>query len=71
VYREGLAFAEGLRDNQLASFALGYLRQEEHVRSLASMVASSGLSFAAEVETLLLRGGVRAAAQAAAAAATV
>ena len=41
VYREGLAFAEGLRDNQLASFALGYLRQEEHVRSLASMVASS------------------------------
>jgi len=67
VYREGLAFVEGLPDASLATFALTYLQQEQRVRSLAAQVAASGLSFAADVEALLLRGGVRAATEAAAA----
>ena len=63
VYREGLAFVEGLPDASLAEFAYTYLRQEQRVRALAAQVAASGLSFAKDVEALLLRGGVRAAAE--------
>ena len=61
VYREGLSFVEGLPEQTLSDFALTYLQQEPRVRLLAKQVASSGLSFASEVESLLLRGGIRAA----------
>ena len=63
VYREGLHFVEALPEAQLASFAFRYLTEERRVRSLAAQVASSGLGFSAEVEALLLRGGVRTAAE--------
>jgi len=61
VYREGLAFVEGLPDTTLSDFALTYLQQEPRVRFLASQVVASGLACASDVEQLLLRGGVRAA----------
>jgi len=64
VYREGLAFVEGLPESHVADFAFTYLQEEQRVRALASQVAASGLEFATDVETLLLRGGVRAAAEA-------
>jgi len=67
VYREGLAFSEALTDAQLPSFALRYLQQEQVVRSLAKQVSDGGAPYAAQVEKLLLRGGVRAAAQSASA----
>jgi len=63
VYREGLAFVANVSDAQLPSFALAYLQQEQRVRALASEIASSGISGAKEAEQLLLRGGVRAAAE--------
>lgn len=66
VYREGLAFVEGMPDQRLPAFALAYLEQEQHVRGLAGAVAKSGQPFAPEVEALLLRGGVRVAAEVAA-----
>ena len=66
VYREGLAFVEGMPDQRLPAFALAYLEQEQHVRGLAGAVAKSGQPFAPEVEALLLRGGVRVAAEMAA-----
>lgn len=61
VYREGLAFVEGLPDTTLSRFALTYLQQEPRVRLLARQVAASGLDFASDVSELLMRGGVRAA----------
>jgi len=64
VYREGLAFVEGLPQQQLAEFAFNYLQQERRVRELAKQVAAAGLPFSAEVEKLLLAGGVRAATEA-------
>ena len=39
VYREGLAFVEGLNEATLESFALSYLMQEQRVRSLAAQVS--------------------------------
>jgi len=66
VYREGLAFVEGLPDARLPTFALAYLEQEQHVHTLAEAVAASGQAFAPEVEELLLKGGVRVAAEKAA-----
>ena len=66
VYREGLAFVEGLGDGRLPAFALAYLEQEQRVRGLADQVAASGAPFAPEVEALLLQGGVRVAAEQAA-----
>ena len=63
VYREGLAFSEALSDAQLPGFALRYLQQEQVVRTLAKQVRDSGADYAPQVESLLLRGGVRAAAQ--------
>ena len=61
VYREGLAFVEGLPDSSLAAFAQAYLRGEQRTRQLTAMVAAAGLSFGPEVEKLLMKGGVRAA----------
>jgi len=66
VYREGLAFVEGLPEASLAKFALSYLQQEHRVRALADAVKASGQPYAADVESLLLRGGVRVAAESAA-----
>jgi len=63
VYREGLAFVKNLPDGALPNFALAYLQQEQRVRALAKEVRSSGFDFGPEVEHLLLRGGVRAAAE--------
>jgi len=68
VYREGLTFVETVPNERLPGFALSYLEQEQRVLSLADEVASSGYPFAAEVEKLLLKGGVRVAAEKAAAA---
>jgi len=67
VYREGLAFVRNLPDVSLPTFALAYLQQEQRVRSLAKEVRQSGMAFGEEVEDLLIRGGVRAAAEQAAA----
>ena len=61
VYREGLAFVEGLPDSSLAAFAQAYLKGEQRTRELTAMVAAAGLSFGPDVETLLMKGGVRAA----------
>jgi glutamate dehydrogenase len=66
VYREGLAFVRAMPDSRLPSFALAYLQQEQRVRQLAKDVASSGMDFSSEVEALLLKGGVRIAAEEAA-----
>ena len=66
VYREGLDFIEAMADERLPAFALAYLEEEQRVISLADEVASSGHDFAREVELLLLRGGVRVAAEKAA-----
>jgi len=63
VYREGLAFVEGLPDRSLASFAQAYLKGEQRARELCAAVAAAGLSFGSDVETLLMKGGVRAAAE--------
>jgi glutamate dehydrogenase len=62
VYREGLAFVEGMPDARLPVFALSYLEEEQHVKDLADAVAASGHGYASQVETLLLKGGVRVAA---------
>jgi glutamate dehydrogenase len=62
VYREGLAFVEGLPDAQLPLFALSYLEEEQRVKALAKEIATSGHTFASEAEALLLKGGVRVAA---------
>jgi len=62
VYREGLAFVEGMPESRLPIFALSYLEEEQTVKSLADTVAASGLDYAPEVEALLLKGGVRVAA---------
>ena len=59
VYREGLAFVEGMNDSRLPAFALAYREQENHIRGLADEVAASGQKFAPEVQALLLQGGVR------------
>ena len=63
VYREGLAFVEGISDERLPRFALRYLQQEEVVRNLVRQVAEGGAAYAPEVERLLLQGGVRTAAE--------
>mmetsp|Transcript_10638 Transcript_10638/g.20553 ORF Transcript_10638/g.20553 Transcript_10638/m.20553 type:complete len:714 (-) Transcript_10638:526-2667(-) len=63
VYREGLSYTEGLAEGRLAEFALTYLKQEQHVRALAAQVVASGVPHARDVEALLLRGGIRAAAE--------
>ena len=63
VYREGLSFVEHISDERLGRFALRYLQQEEVVRSLAKQVKQHGAPYASQVEELLLRGGVRAAAE--------
>jgi len=68
VYREGLAFVEGMPDARLPSFALAYLEEEQKVCALAEAVAASGQPYAPEVRELLLQGGVRVAAEKAAAA---
>jgi len=62
VYREGLAFVEALPDARLPVFALSYLEEEKHVKDLADAIAASGHGYAEQVETLLLKGGVRVAA---------
>ena len=48
-------------DARLSSASLAYLQQEQHVRKLAQEVAASGMASAAAIESLLMRGGVRAA----------
>lgn len=63
VYREGLSFVNHLPDARLPTFALAYLQQEHRVRELANQVATSSLVAKDEVKDLLLRGGVRAAAE--------
>ena len=63
VYREGLAFVEGLPNDGLATFAQAYLRGEQHTRELSALVAAANLSFGSEVMELLMKGGVRAAAE--------
>jgi len=63
VYREGLTFVETMSDSRLPVFALSYLEQEQRVQALADEVASSGYSFAPQVEALLLQAGVRVAAE--------
>jgi len=60
-YREGLSFVEALPDHGLAEYAFSYLKGEQKARELAALVASAGLSFGAEVEQLLMKGGARAA----------
>lgn len=62
VYREGLTFVEAMPTVRLPAFALAYLEEEQHVKDLADAVAASGHDFAPEVESLLLKGGVRVAA---------
>lgn len=64
VYREGLSFCEALPDHRLPTFALRYLQQEQIVKGLARQVADGGAAYAEQVESLLLRGGVRAATEA-------
>ena len=61
VYREGLQFVESTPDARLRTISLAYLQQEQQVRALAAEVARSNLASAEAVESLLLRGGVRAA----------
>jgi len=61
TYREGLAFVEGLPDGTLAQYASAYLSGEQRTRELAAKMGAAGLSFSAEVEALLMKGGVRAA----------
>jgi len=65
VYREGLGFVETLPERGLAEYALSYLQGEQRAHELAALVAKAGLSFGPEVEALLLKGGVRAATEAA------
>ena len=57
VYREGLAFVEGLPNDGLATFAQAYLRGEQHTRELSALVAAANLSFGSEVMELLMKGG--------------
>jgi len=66
VYREGLVYVESMPDARLPVFALAYLEEEQRVGGLAAEVAKSGHGFSSEVETLLLQGGVRVAAERAA-----
>ena len=66
VYREGLTFVESMPDSRLPTFGLAYLEEEQHVQRLAAEVAGSGHLYAPEVEKLLLKGGVRVAAEKAA-----
>jgi len=66
VYREGLPFVETMSDARLPAFALAYLEQEQRVCALADAVGQSGEAFAPQVKSLLLKGGVRAAAEMAA-----
>jgi len=66
VYREGLAFVEGMPDARLPAYSHAYLEQEQRVTALAHAVAVSGHAFGAEVSKLLLKGGVRVAAERAA-----
>jgi len=61
VYREGLAFVEALPKKGLVDYALSYLKGEQRAKELSAMVAAAGISCGAEIEALLLKGGVRAA----------
>ena len=64
VYREGLTFVEALPDSNLATYSECYLRGERRTRELADRIAAAGLQDAgAEVHALLMKGGVRAAAE--------
>ena len=60
-YREGLAFVEDLPEGALAEYAMAYLKGEQRARELSAKVTAAGLDFGAEVEALLMKGGVRAA----------
>ncbi|TMW67939.1 hypothetical protein Poli38472_007611 [Pythium oligandrum] len=60
VYREGLQFTESLPDSNLANLAVEYLKQEKKVQKLVKDVLASDLPNKADIEDLLLRGGVRA-----------
>jgi len=64
VYREGLAFVESLPEDGLADYAMSYLKGEQRAKELSAMVAAAGLACGAEIEALLLKGGVRAATEA-------
>ena len=54
---------QGMPDSRLPIFALAYLEEERHVKELADAVAAAGNGYAPLVEALLLKGGVRVAAE--------
>ncbi|MCB9663798.1 MAG: hypothetical protein H6732_06780 [Alphaproteobacteria bacterium] len=61
VYREGLAYVEGLSEPDLARLAVDYLRADREVAQLADRLDAQDDPAAAEAARILRQGGARAA----------
>ena len=65
MYKEGIAFVEGLSEAALAGIALRYLKEERKVEALVDKVRRADVELSEadreDIAALLSKGGVRAA----------